>query len=225
MKKLVYVDANQDNLGLIKHVLGNHFHLENFSDPDEFFKHFSAVNLSAILVDIDHPASDGFSVITKIQELNQYNGCPLFTLTSINSEQSRMNSFSQGAADFLLRDFTSEELLLRVRSKIQFFEKNITIVELDGLELNLNLLNAVFKKKEFKLTFTEFKLLFHLLKNYPEVVSKQVMIDFLWKENKVSDATLYTHVFNLNAKLKNWSHEVTIERQSGMRLIPKKILL
>jgi two-component system response regulator VanR len=225
MKKLVYVDANQDNLGLIKYALGNHFFIESFSEPDEFFKHLSSLDLSAILLDIDHPVSDGISVMSKIQESNQYNGCPLFSLTSVNSEQNRLKAFSQGAADFLLRDFTPQELLLRVHSKIQFFEKHKTIVELDGLELNLTRLNAVFKKQEFKLTFTEFKVLYLLLKNHPEFVSKEVMIDLLWKETQVSDATLYTHVFNLNAKLKNWCHEVTIERQSGMRLIPKKTLI
>jgi DNA-binding winged helix-turn-helix (wHTH) protein len=74
----------------------------------------------------------------------------------------------------------------------------------------------------FKLTFTEFKLLYNLLKEYPEILTKEEVIERVWGKTSVSEATIYTHVFNLNSKLKQWSHEIVIERLKGIKLVIKK---
>jgi DNA-binding response OmpR family regulator len=220
--RLAYIDDNQNNLEYIGLVLENDFEVETFNDPLKFLSHFPQTSYKAILVDIHMPSIDGFSLYEKIIENSNYNGCPLIFISSDDTNENRIRSFSLGAVDFLSRMMTPVEMLTRVRSKIAFFEKHRSIIEFGSLKLNLTLLKAYLEDEELKLTFIEFKLLCHFLKTYPSSSSKEELVDKIWSNGLVLDATIYTHIFNLNAKLVNWDHEVITERMKGTLLVKKE---
>lgn len=220
--KLAYVDDNQNNLEYIGLILENDYEVEIFNDPLKFLEHFPKVSYKAILVDIHMPSIDGFSLYEKIIENSNYNGCPLIFISSDDTNENRIRSFSLGAVDFLNRTMTPVEMLTRVRSKIAYFEKHRSIIEFGSLKLNLTLLKTYLGDEELKLTFIEFKLLCHFLKTYPASSSKEELIDNIWCNGLVLDATIYTHIFNLNAKLVNWDHEVITERMKGSLLVKKE---
>lgn len=220
--KLAYIDDNQNNLEYISLILENDFEVETFNDPFKFIAQFPSSSYTAILVDIHMPAIDGFSLYEKIIEIPNYNGCPLIFISSDDTNENRIRSFSLGAVDFLSRLMTPAEMLTRVRSKISFFEKHRSIIEFGSLKLNLTLLKAYLGEDELKLTFIEFKLLCHFLKTYPAPSSKEELIDKIWSNGLVLDATIYTHVSNLNTKLANWDHEVITERMKGSLLVKKE---
>jgi len=222
MKKLACVDDSQDNLECMKLMLGSAFDVHTYSDPDEFLNCFLTTNYNAILLDVNMPAISGFSLYEKIIEQPKYNGCPIFFISSDDTEVNRIQALTLGAVDFLHRDLTPEEMLLRIQSKILYFEKHPTVLELRELKLNLIQLNATLMNHSFKLTFTEFKLLYNLLKEYPQILTKEEVIERVWGKTSVSEATIYTHVFNLNSKLKLWSHEIVIERLKGIKLVIKE---
>lgn len=71
------------------------------------------------------------------------------------------------------------------------------------------------------MTFTEFKLLSYLVKNFPEYLMKEDLVEKIWGHGVVLDATLYTHLFNLNCKLEKWEYEVAMERNKGLKLNKK----
>ena len=220
--KLAYIDDNQNNLEYIGLILENDFEVETYNDPMKFLSQFPQSAYKAILVDIHMPSIDGFSLYEKIIESSNYNGCPLIFISSDDTNENRIRSFSLGAVDFLNRMMTPVELLTRVRSKIAFFEKHRSIIEFGSLKLNLTLLKTYHGDEELKLTFIEFKLLCHFLKTYPAASSKEELIDKIWSNGLVLDATIYTHIFNLNAKLVNWDHEVITERMKGCLLVKKE---
>jgi DNA-binding response OmpR family regulator len=220
--KLAYIDDNQNNLEYIGLILENDFEVEIFNDPLKFLEQFPQTSYKAILVDIHMPTIDGFSLYEKIIENTNYNGCPLIFISSDDTNENRIRSFTLGAVDFLNRMMTPVEMLSRVRSKIAFFDKHRSVIEFGSLRLNLTLLKTYLGDEELKLTFIEFKLLCHFLKTYPAASSKEELIDKIWSNGLVLDATIYTHIFNLNAKLVNWDHEVITERMKGSLLVKKE---
>ena len=75
---------------------------------------------------------------------------------------------------------------------------------------------------ELALTFIELKLLALLIRTFPEIVPKEEIIEQVWKGSHVLDATIYTHVSNLKAKLKEWEYEIQSVKMKGMQLVKKQ---
>ncbi len=220
---IAYIDDNDLNLDCIRTVLDDEFEVKTFERPEAFLAQFPASSYAAILVDIHMPVMDGFTLYEKIIEHHHYNGCPILFISSDESDSARIKSFVLGAVDFLNRDIRPEELIARIKSKIQFFEKHRSIIEFTNLRINLTLLKGYLGEKELPLTFIEFKILSLLLRNHPEVVAKDVLRREVWRSDHVLDATIYTHVSNLNSKLASWDFEVNSLKARGVQLM-KKVL-
>jgi DNA-binding response OmpR family regulator len=221
-RNLAYIDDNQNNLDYIATVMQEQFNVIGYLDPETFIKSLENSSFQVILVDIHMPKMDGFLLYEKVIEHPRYNGCPIIFISSDDSDTNRIKSFSLGAVDFLNRQMSPNEMLTRVNSKIMFFEKHRSIIEFENLRVNLTLLKAYLNNEELKLTFIEFKLLCHALRNYPDVVPKEVVIEYVWPGGHVLDATVYTHLSNLNGKLQNWSYEIEMVRNKGMRLTKRE---
>ncbi len=217
-RNLAYIDDCPQNLDCIGMIMQDKFNVVTYTDPHLFLTEFSKSNYQVILLDIHMPKMDGFLIYEKIIEHHYYNGCPIIFISSDDSDTNRIKSFSLGAVDFLSRLMSPVEMVARVESKIMFFEKHRSIIEFEDLRVNLTLLKAYLNGAELKLTFIEFKLLCHSLRNYPDITPKETVIEFVWHSAHVLDATVYTHISNLNVKLTGWTHEVEMVRNKGLRL-------
>lgn len=218
---IAYIDDNYQNLQCIKTILNHEFNVETFLSAENFLKNFSKYSCEAILVDIHMPNLDGFALYEKIVEHPDYNGCPILFISSDESDSARIQSFSLGAVDFINRVISPDELLVRVKSKIQFFQKHRTIIEFTNLRVNLTLLKTYLNGKELPLTFMEMKILCLALKNYPDIVTKEQLVELAWGKDRVLDATIYTHVSNLNNKLESWDYEMNAMKHKGFQLQKK----
>jgi two-component system OmpR family response regulator len=218
---IAYVDDNDLNLECIKTVLDDEFNVATFQRPEAFLDQFAETSYTAILVDIHMPVMDGFTLHEKLIEHPRYNGCPIFFISSDASDDARIRSFLLGAVDFLNRDIRPEEMIARVKSKIQFFQKHRSVIEFTSIRINLTLLKAYLHGRELPLTFIEFKILCLVLRNFPDVVSKDQLIKQVWRTDQVLDATIYTHVSNLNTKLGDWDYEINGLKSRGVQLMKK----
>jgi DNA-binding response OmpR family regulator len=216
-----YVDDREDNLECISLILNQEFEVKAYPDPDLFLYDLPRSSYTAILIDIHMPKMDGFALYEKILEQEHYNGCPIIFISSDDSDSNRINSFTIGAVDFINRQTGPAELLARVKSKIEFFKKHRSIIEFSNLKVNLTLLKAYIDNKELGLTFIEFKILYHVLRNYPNYVTKEQIVEYVWNSPHVLDPTIYTHVSNLNGKLGAWDYQVLGVKNKGI-IITKK---
>jgi DNA-binding response OmpR family regulator len=113
------------------------------------------------------------------------------------------------------------ELLARIKGKLKFFQSHRNVIEFDGIKINLTLLKTFLFDQEVPLTFIELKLLTLVLRHYPDAISKETISDNVWKGSSVQDATIHTHVFNLNNKLGDWKYEIQIAKGVGAQLVRK----
>jgi DNA-binding response OmpR family regulator len=217
-----YLDDSAFNLECIELVLRDDFNVIPFTQPELFLGSLLSHSYSAILLDVNMPIMDGFEVFEKILQHPSYNGCPILFLSSDLSAENRIKSFTLGAVDYMGRDISPEEMLLRVKSKIQFFKKHRSIIEFGPLKVNLTLLKAQLNGQDVPLTFIELKILCKVLRAYPEPVPRDMLIDNVWRGAHVLDATIHTHVFNLNSKLASFDHEIQMYRNVGIQLVPRE---
>lgn len=219
--EIAYIDDNKMNLECVKTILDSDFSVEIFSRPESFLIKFNKTSYNAILLDIHMPSIDGFELYEKIIEHPHYNGCPILFISSDDSDSARIKSFILGAVDFINRSVNPDEMIARIKSKISFFQKHRSIIEVSNLKVNLTLLKAYIDDKELPLTFIEFKILCLLLRNIKEVVTKEQLIQQVWRTEHVLDATIHTHVSNLNGKLMGWDHEINGLKMKGVQLVKR----
>lgn len=223
ISEIAYVDDSILNLECIELVLKNDFSIKTFNSPQKFINSFKLSAYACILVDIHMPEMDGFTLYEKIIEHPHYNGCPILFISSDDSEGAKIKSLALGAVDFLNREISPSEMVARIKAKILYFQKHRSIIEFSNLKVNLTLLKSYINNIELPLTFIEFKILCLVLQNYPDVITRKQMVDYVWRTDYVLDNTIYTHVSNLNTKLALWDHEITGLKTRGVQLTRKTV--
>lgn len=218
---IAYIDDNKLNLECIQAILSDEFQVSIFNQSDEFLKALPGSSFATILIDIHMPEMDGFTLYDKVVQSPNYNGCPILFISSDDSDSARIKSFMVGAVDFINRNVSSEEMTARIKSKIQFFQKHRSIIEFSNLKVNLTLLKAYLNNEELPLTFIEFKILCLVLRNFPDIITKAQVVQQVWRTEHVLDATIYTHVSNLNSKLSGWDYEINGLKSKGIQLMKK----
>lgn len=221
--EIAYIDDNRLNLECVKKILDQAFNVQIFQKPESFLLDFENSSFTTILIDVHMPTLDGHALFEKIIEHQHYNGCPILFISSDDNDHARIKSFALGAVDFLNRAIHPDEMIARIKSRIQFFQKHRSIIEFTNLKVNLTLLKAYLNNKELPLTFIEFKILCLVLRNYPDVITKDLLIQQVWRTDHVLDATIYTHVSNLNSKLGDWDYEINGLKIRGVQLMKKVI--
>lgn len=219
--RIAYIDDSIDNLEVLEMILSKHFSVDTFQDPVHFLEKYPTTSYEAIIVDIHMPNINGFSLYERIIDSLHYNGCPILFISSDNTDEARIRSFELGAVDFMSRELLPAEIVSRIKSKIKFFEKHRHIIEFGDLRMNLTLLKTYLNGNELPLTFIELKMLSLLIRNYPDIVLKEQIIEQVWKNAHVLDATLYTHVSNLKVKLKEWDHEIQSVKSKGLQIVKR----
>jgi DNA-binding response OmpR family regulator len=220
--EIAYLDDSPQNLECIDLLLRDDFVTSTFMRSEDLIDSFSKRYYSAILLDIHMPQMDGFEVYEKVVQLPTYNGCPILFISSDTSSEARMRSLELGAVDFIDRMTSPEEIVARIKSKIQFFKKHRSVIEFGALKINLTLLKTYLGSVEIPLTFIELKILCRLLRCYPGPVMRDALVETVWRGVHVLDATIHTHVFNLNTKLSAWDHEIQVQKNVGVLLTAKE---
>lgn len=220
---IAYIDDSETNLEALSHFLFSEFRVECYTSSDAFLKSYPQKPYEAILVDLHMPVKNGFETYESIVNHNLYNGCPILIISSDDSVESRVKSFELGAVDFLNRSNSIDQIIARINAKIQFFKKHRSIIEFDNLKIDRTQLKVFLNREEISMTFTEIKFLTHILRYFPESISKERIVEYIWGDVVVLDSTLYTHIFNLNSKLTAWPYEVRVFKGQGLIGLAEKV--
>src|SRR6185369_6697587 len=79
-----------------------------------------------ILLDIMMPQLDGYAVCTELRRLQ--NPVPILMLTAKGQVEDRVKGLDVGADDYLVKPFSTEELLARVRAMLRRLEKSAPLL-------------------------------------------------------------------------------------------------
>ncbi len=174
-----------------------------------------------ILLDINLPVFDGFYICREVRKTSQV---PIIVVTSRDSDMDELMSMNLGADDFITKPYNTQILLARINSVLkrvnQGNEGNQEILVYN--DLNLNLSNGTINcgDNALEITKNELKVLYYLIKNKGNIVSREDLMDYLWKSNLfVDDNTLSVNVTRLRKKLEEIGIKDVIETRRGLGYI------
>ena len=156
-----------------------------------------------ILLDIMLPKLDGFAMCAELRRLA--NTTPVLMLTAKGQIEDRVNGLDVGADDYLVKPFSTEELLARVRALLRRAERKThspAKLKLGETEIDLARQTAVRSRKPVHLTAKEFAMLRLLAEAEGEPVTREKFLDVVWGYTSFpTTRTVDNHVASLRAKL------------------------
>jgi len=174
-----------------------------------------------ILLDINLPVFDGFYICREVRKTSQV---PIIVVTSRDSDMDELMSMNLGADDFITKPYNTQILLARINSVLkrvnQGNEGNQEILVYNDLKLNLSNGTINCGDNALEITKNELKVLYYLIKNKGNIVSREDLMDYLWKSNLfVDDNTLSVNVTRLRKKLEEIGIKDIIETRRGLGYI------
>lgn len=154
-----------------------------------------------VILDLMLPKKTGFDVCKDIRA--QGITVPVIILTARDMMSDKVKALDCGADDYLIKPFSFEELLARIRALLRR-PAQAFIAELAVGDLLLKPAEReVFRSgQRVDLTLKEFELLQHLMRHAGEVLNREEIYAHLWDfaDNSMSN-TIDVHVKNLRKKL------------------------
>jgi len=156
-----------------------------------------------ILLDVMMPRLDGFALCAELRRLERH--VPVLMLTAKGRVEDRVHGLDTGADDYLVKPFSTEELLARVRALLRRFQKQNKIaarLKLGEIEIDLARQTAFRGKKTLRLTAKEFSMLRLLTEAEGEPVTRERFLDVVWGYTAFpTTRTVDNHIASLRAKL------------------------
>jgi DNA-binding response OmpR family regulator len=156
-----------------------------------------------ILLDIMMPKLDGFALCAELRRLAI--AVPVLMLTAKGQIEDRVNGLDAGADDYLVKPFSTDELLARVRALLRRVERKTRVplrLKLGELEIDLARQTAVRGKKRVYLTAKEFAMLRLMAEAECAPVTRERFLDAVWGYTVFpTTRTVDTHIAALRAKI------------------------
>lgn len=187
---------------------------------------FAAGAPDLILLDLNLPDGDGRDVA---REIRRSSGVPIIMLTARGTETDRIVGLEIGADDYVVKPFSSAEVIARIRAVLRRSEAPAEQddealgepVVVEGMRIDPTTHRAFLGDDELDLSLKEFDLLYELARNAGNVVSRDELMTRVWDENWFgSTKTLDVHIGWLRRKLgddANKPHWIETVRGVGFR--------
>ena len=156
-----------------------------------------------ILLDVMMPRLDGFALCVELRRMADE--VPVLMLTAKGQVEDRVAGLDAGAEDYLVKPFSTEELLARVRALLRRAERKTRLpagLKLGDVEIDLARQTAMRARKPVHLTAKEFAMLRLMAEAEGEPVSREKFLDAVWGYTAFpTTRTVDNHIASLRAKL------------------------
>lgn len=180
------------------------FEVITFSDGLSAFDHFAKKLPDLVILDVMLPGMDGFSLIRNIRDRSDV---PVILLTSRREESDRIAGLELGADDYVVKPFSPQELVSRVRAVLRRTQSKIEtliqgIVQTGNLDINPQTREVLANGSEIVLTAKEFDLLYHLATHPRHVFSRDQLLESIWGlRDFIDPSTVTVHIRRLREKI------------------------
>jgi signal transduction histidine kinase/CheY-like chemotaxis protein len=162
---IVVVDDNADMRGYITSILGSEFNHSTFADGEAAYAAILENPPDLILSDVMMPKLDGFGLIDRIRKNPDISAIPIILLSARAGNESRVVGLQSGADDYLVKPFSSQELVTKIRTLLDlgqirtkfqedrmysvFMQTSVGIAILEGPEHRFALANPMYMSTLF----------------------------------------------------------------------------
>ena len=150
--------------------------------------------LDGIILDLILPDGDGMALFEAVDNLP-----PVVILSDIDSEESMMEGFSQGALDYVVKPCSPE--LLEARLSLRLLPARKATVTVNGLTVNSGRRTCAFRGRPIPLTSSEFNILLFLMTHAGQYFLPNEIYENVWKMKSLHTTTVKRHISTLRIKL------------------------
>lgn len=220
MKILVVEDEPKLNKGLVIGLQNRGYAVDSAFDGEEGEKMARINDYDLIILDVMMPKRDGLEVCRALRASGLQT--PVLFLTARDTVEDKITGLNFGADDYLVKPFSFEELVARIRALLRRSPQTSgDILTLGELHLDTRAQKVFIKNKNIELTLREYGLLEYLLRNSGAVVTREDILTHVWDRFFDSLSNVVdVHLKNLRKKLpKEYAKRIETVWGKGHRLV------
>lgn len=185
-KRIAIADDEPNIRELIKSFLKNAgYEVQVFENGDDLYEAFLLDEPDLIILDITMPGTDGLMICTKIRESSSV---PIIIVSARDSELDRITGITIGSDDYLVKPFSPIELVTRVKAlfrRMDYMKRDLKMdterLAFGDVEMKVKTREALQGNETLLLSPTEYDLLSYLMKNSDRAVSRDELLEKVWR--------------------------------------------
>lgn len=170
-----------------------------------------------MLIDRMLPEVDGLTITKTLRGVG--NLTPILIFSALGEVDDRVKGLRSGGDDYLVKPFAFSELSARIEAlyrRNQHATESETVLQARDVELNLLKREACRGSKEIPLQATEFRLLEYLLRNKGQVVTRTMLLEYVWDYHFDPQTNVIdVHVSRLRQKIDKDDPQYLIKTKRG----------
>lgn len=177
------------------------YQVDTANDGLEGIQKFKQGSYDLVILDIMMPNLDGYGVCKMIRKSSSV---PIIFLTALNDEGDQLKGFDLECDDYITKPFSFNLLIKRVEAILRRSNKTINdkFIVFEKLKLDLNTYIAEIDGEPIELTLKEFNILKALIEKYPQVITREGLLDSIWGYDYYGDTRIVdAHIKNIRKKI------------------------
>ena len=215
MKLLLVEDSERLQRSLSTGLRKNGFTVDQAYDGEAALSCIAVNRYDAIVLDLMLPKLDGLGVLSRLR--GDGNDCHVLILSANDQTEDRIRGLDLGADDYLVKPFSFEELVSRLRALNRRGSGVKTpALKIDGITIDTVARRVCFGKSVIALTPHEYRLIEFLASRRGRVFSHDQLIDQLYDMSSyVTRNAVEAHISSLRKRLRAAGAPKLIETRRG----------
>ena len=180
------------------------FAVSEAHDGEEALLQLKEGKPDAVLLDWMLPRLSGLELCRQIRRSPALRDVPIIMLTARGEEGDRVRGLDSGADDYVVKPFSPNELIARLKAVIRRARPAVSaeVLRFGNLSLDLAAHRVTRAGEPVHLGPTEFRLLRHLIERPGRVFSREQLLDAVWsRDAEVELRTVDVHIRRLRKAL------------------------
>ncbi|MBX9758750.1 MAG: phosphate regulon transcriptional regulator PhoB [Beijerinckiaceae bacterium] len=202
----ILVAEDEDALALLLtyNLEAEGYNVERAARGDEAELRIAEGGLDLVVLDWMLPGVSGLEICRRLRAREATRSLPVIMLTARGEEQERVRGLAIGADDYVVKPFSTPELMARVKALLRRAspERVSSKLAVGDVELDRETRRVVRGAREVHLGPTEFRLLEHLMQKPGRVRTRAQLLDAVWGSSaEIDERTVDVHVGRLRKAL------------------------
>lgn len=181
--------------------------VQTASDGRKAMNVFERGQIDFVILDLMLPEVDGLALTRWLRDRSDV---PIIMLTARREEADRIAGLESGADDYVVKPFSPQELVSRVRAVMRRLGREQTEVgnerslSFENLSIDPRSRTVKVKDAEVELTAKEFDMLYLLARHPKQVFTREQLLERVWGGSQYIDpGTVTVHVRRLREKIED----------------------
>lgn len=214
--RVLIIEDDQDMAAALKDMMKQHYAVDLAYTGEKGLNRLRTSEYDLILLDLILPDVDGIEVCKQIRDQNITT--PILVLSGQLATEEKIKALDAGADDYLVKPYSSGELLARMRALFRRQTETLIPETLttDGLTMNVTCHKVFRGEEEIHLRRKEFDILEYLLRNKGRVLTREMILNHVWNnDNEPFNNAIDVHIKYLRDKVDKPYGTTTVKTVHG----------